>query len=287
MILSKNTIEGKLRTAEPLFTNYDGTGLCNSSYKVRIGKIVVPRTGLIIDKSRKVERLSSWGQIRYFVAKLIAPQKCLLSDKDNVSGSFILKPREIVLFETAEKIKLPNDLMGSYSGLNTISQKGILLINASIIEPGYKGPLSGILVNFSSKNIKLAIGMQIAKICFHQLDNVVEKAEDSIGEAEYTKMLKNLAKENYTETFLDIKTILNEVEIKMTNKIKREACLAGLLVAILLFIGTLEPFIYNAVWGHTSVSEWQKMNDTENVDSLKKQLNNLTIEIDRLKNAKK
>lgn len=96
-----------------------------------------------------------------------------------------------------------------------------------------------------------------------------------------------LAKENYTETFLDIKTILNEVEARMTKKLKRQAYLAGFLVVVLLFIGTVEPFVYNAFWGHTSVNEWQKMNDIEVLDSLKSQQQTLIKEIDKLKNAKK
>lgn len=289
MILSKQTIRGKSNVENPLIDKFEDSGLCNSSYKVRIGKLVVPHSGLIIEKKQDVKRYNFWDKICYYVANFIAPSNSSSADNNlnDSSDVFQLRPREIVLFETVEQISMPNNLMGSYTGLNTISQKGILLINASVVEPEYKGPLSGILVNFSSKNVELKLGMQIAKICFHQLDHDVAEGNNIINESDYTKDLVTLAKENYTETFLDIKTILNEVEARMTKKLKRQAYLAGFLVAVLLFIGTIEPFVYNAFWGHTSVNEWQKMNDIEILDSLRSQQQTLIKEIDKLKNAKK
>lgn len=288
MIYSKDTIKRKLHGTDKLITHYVDSGICNSSYKVRIGKFVIPHSGLVV-KQEKLVKHSCWDKIRYSIAKLISPHNNLADGNNNndISNVYMLKPREIVLFETLEQISMPNNLMGSYTALNSVAQKGVLLINASMVEPGYKGPLSGILVNFSSKKVELKLGMQIAKICFHQLDQNVNESQDPISENDYTTELTILAKEYYTETFLDIKTILNGVESKMKKIVKREVTFAGILVTILLFIGTMEPFVYNAFWGHTSFNEWLKNNDMEELDSLKKQQQVLLKEIKELKNEKK
>ena len=55
--------------------------------------------------------------------------------------AWAIKPTETLVVMTTEAVNIPDDLMATYGQLNRLAQHGVSLINSSIIEPGYSGPL--------------------------------------------------------------------------------------------------------------------------------------------------
>ena len=55
------------------------------------------------------------------------------------------------------------------------------------------------------------------------------------------------------------------------------------MISILLVFATLEPFVYDMFWGRTSVSDWKKMNDYDQIDSLNSKILYLDKELQKIK----
>ena len=176
---------------------------------------------------------------------------------DRINNRYELKPNELIIFQTAEKVKIPITLSASYSALDSIAKRGLLLINASMVEPGYTGYLSGVLLNFSSKSFFIQPNMEIAKINFFEVVGKIEnKLDESI--ANYTEMLQEKA-QFYTQTFLDIDRIENEVIAKTASSVKKNFIFGGLGLVLILAFCTIEPVLYKYVW-HDS---WVPLNSTQ------------------------
>ena len=273
MILSKDTITNKVRD-NGLIENFSPDCLGYSSYKLRIGKIVIPQSGRVLTEKFNLQKLSKWKQFRLRIADLMTPNNVKTQIKHEINhctAPFALKPRDIILFETEEMLKMPQNISGSYTAMNSIAQKGILLINASVVEPNYHGPLSGILANFSSKDFVIYPKMEIAKICFHQVDTEMPPSpniENEITEEDYLKDLQRKAKDYYGDTFLDINSILDDIELRYARQVRKNIWASGIIISILLVYATLEPFVYNKIWGRTSVSNRVEKNDYDRIDSL-------------------
>lgn len=288
MILSKDTVIIKVRD-NGLIENFSPDCLGYSSYKLRIGKIVIPQSGRVFTEKFNLRKLGKWEQFRLRIADLMTPNNVKTQIKNEINhcaGPFALKPRDIILFETEELLKMPQNISGSYTAMNSIAQKGILLINASVVEPNYHGPLSGILANFSSKDFVIYPKMEIAKICFHQVDTEMPPSpniENEISEKDYLKDLQRKAKDYYGETFLDIKSILDDIELRYARQVRKNIWASGIIISILLVFATLEPFVYNKIWGRNSVSDWMEMNDYEQIDSLNSKILLMDKELQKIK----
>lgn len=86
-----------------------------------------------------------------------------------------IEPGALVWIRTKEIVKVPEDLCGIWSQTNHYAQRGLMLINASIVEPGYRGPLTGALVNFGQTARVITPIRPFARIMYASLDGRVEK----------------------------------------------------------------------------------------------------------------
>lgn len=254
MVLSNKTIE-KLVTSDKLVTNFQKEGLQYCSYKFHVGKIIVPSDGTVLESSDLHKHLNYWQKKLQYLSDLLSQQlKYGKKDAGFVikNEKYILRPREIVLFQTAEEVKMPKDIMANYTSLNSIATRGIFLINSSTIEPNYEGPLSGILLNFSNEDFEMSENMSIAKVTFHRIEGVDTKTTPKTDKREataYTEELSKRAKKNYGRTFLSIKELGGEIEDGLNKKIIRSISISGIILALLLAFATLQPVVYNFFWG--------------------------------------
>lgn len=75
---------------------------------------------------------------------------------------FILYPNQLVLANTFEFIKLPNNVMANIYTRSSINRLGLKI--SSIAQPGYSGTLTLELINKSDSPVKLKCGMRIIQI---------------------------------------------------------------------------------------------------------------------------
>jgi len=100
--------------------------------------------------------------------------------KDDV---FILHPGEFVLGASAERIGVPDDLVGRLEGKSSLGRLGLLTHStAGFIDPGFSGHVTLELSNVANLPITLWPGMKIGQLCMFRLTS---PAEHPYGSAVY------------------------------------------------------------------------------------------------------
>lgn len=80
---------------------------------------------------------------------------------------FILHPGEFVLGSTAERIKLPTDIVGRLEGKSSLGRLGLLIHStAGFIDAGWDGHITLELSNIATLPITLYPGMKVGQISF-------------------------------------------------------------------------------------------------------------------------
>ncbi len=91
----------------------------------------------------------------------------LIEIPEDPDRAFMLHPGEFVLGSTAERIKLPTDLVGRLEGKSSLGRLGLLIHStAGFIDPGFSGHVTLELSNVANLPIKLYPGMKIGQISF-------------------------------------------------------------------------------------------------------------------------
>jgi deoxycytidine triphosphate deaminase len=222
MLLADTEIKALCANEEPLITDFDPKLLSVCTYAFRIGRMFCPPDG--------------------------PTQNVTLS-----SDLVVLAPNETVLLMTKERIQLPNNLLATYSPLNSLARQGLMLLNASVVEPGYKGNLSCVLVNLSSGKIPLRVGERVAKVVFHRLNDPQKPEPLEIDEARYGNDLESIAATRYHRSFLNVNAVALQAANAATQAARSSIILGGILVAVLLAFAQIEPFVSKWLWEKTGI----------------------------------
>lgn len=88
---------------------------------------------------------------------------------------FMLHPGEFVLGSTAERVKLPTDLVGRLEGKSSLGRLGLLIHStAGFIDAGWDGHITLELSNIATLPITLYPGMKIGQISFLQMTTAAD-----------------------------------------------------------------------------------------------------------------
>lgn len=83
---------------------------------------------------------------------------------------FVLHPGEFVLGSTAERVSLPDDMVGRLEGKSSLGRLGLLIHStAGFVDAGWDGYLTLELSNVANLPIILYPGMKIGQISFLQM----------------------------------------------------------------------------------------------------------------------
>ena len=99
-------------------------------------------------------------------------------------GAFVLHPGEFVLGSTAERVRLPTDLVARLEGKSSLGRLGLLIHStAGFVDAGWDGYLTLELSNVATLPIKLYPGMKIGQISFLRMTSAAERpyGSTSIG----------------------------------------------------------------------------------------------------------
>lgn len=92
---------------------------------------------------------------------------------------FILHPGDFVLWVTAEKIKIPYDLVARCEGRSSIWRLGVIIHSTAwFIDPGFEGTITLEMTNINELPVALYVGMRIWQFAFEKIDWVVENPYD-------------------------------------------------------------------------------------------------------------
>ena len=151
MILSDHTIREEISAGRIVIEPFEAASVQPSSVDLRIDRyfrVFRNHTTRVIDVKENQEDLTELVEI---------------SEGD----AFILHPGEFVLGSTAERVGVPDDLVGRIEGKSSLGRLGLLIHStAGFIDAGFDGHITLELSNAANLPITLYPGMKIGQISF-------------------------------------------------------------------------------------------------------------------------
>lgn len=134
------------------------------------------------------------------------------------SDVYSIKPDELVWIRTLEKVQMPDDICAFWWQTNRLSRQGFMLVNMSMVEPGYQGPLACLFVNFGNTPVVIDPSSAVAKLVFNRLGTPSSRPlEIHSDDTAYDREIVRAAMRTPI-TFLDI----GNIEVNLERK-KNEA----------------------------------------------------------------
>ncbi len=98
------------------------------------------------------------------------------------SSSMTLKPREMCLAKTVEKITLPPDILGVLEGRTRYARMGLAVhVTSTLVQPGSDNHQILEVVNLAPFPVKLHAGMRISQVVFERLESPTSKPYAKFG----------------------------------------------------------------------------------------------------------
>jgi deoxycytidine triphosphate deaminase len=162
-----------------------------------------------------------------------------IGDKDFIETDWNIDVNGLVVVISKEKITLPNDVVGYAHIKTSFSQEGLLAINTGIIDPGYEGHLSTVLINYGRKPHKIKINDEVLRLTFHKINHNPQTLPATGYKfrnlQEYTNSIFR-ASSNLSKTFINEEKIIQESNKRATRSVWQIIIAAGIVVTMIAAI---------------------------------------------------
>lgn len=99
-----------------------------------------------------------------------------------VTKSIKLKPRDLILGKTTEKIRLPNFISGRLEGRSKYARMGLAVhVTSSLVQPGSDNHQVLEIFNLAPFPVVIHAGMRISQITFEKLETPTSKPYAKFG----------------------------------------------------------------------------------------------------------
>ncbi len=149
------------------------------------------------------------------------PGKAFLPGTDKPAVDFLWSPAEtrvvvepgkMVWVRTRDRVKIPTNIVGFWWQTNTLSRKGLMLVNMSMVEPGYAGDLACLFVNFGSSSVIIDAKTVVAKMVFVDMRGPAHQSFEGVKtREEYDRELAQLAI-NQPSSFLQVGDMMTSLK---------------------------------------------------------------------------
>ena len=107
-------------------------------------------------------------------------ERCFLLKKGR---EMVLKPGELCLGKTMERITLPEDIMGRLEGRSRYARMGLIIHTTSaLVQPGSDNRQVLEIVNLAPFSIRLHSGMRVSQVVFERLESPTTKPYAKFGQ---------------------------------------------------------------------------------------------------------
>jgi deoxycytidine triphosphate deaminase len=131
--------------------------------------------------------------------------------------SATIPPSGVAWVRTQEQVSIPHDMVGFWLQTNSLSRRGLLLLNSTLVEPGYTGYLAAHIVNLGAQPVTITRDDTIAKLVFMTLDRAAFETVNSGQYADYDGFIDRLAA-SANASFLSI----SELIPRLHDEVRRE-----------------------------------------------------------------
>jgi deoxycytidine triphosphate deaminase len=205
-----------------------------------------------------------------------------------------IEPQGIVAVVSRETITLPNDVCAYASIRTSLSRIGLLAINVGIVDPGWSGPVSSLVMNFGQNTQWLKTSDVFLRLTFHQIDDLGQKPTPAVDPAKYDAELRSTFNRHMGPTFMNVvERMTKQLNDGIRSSILKNVPLAAIVVTLMALVinyGTLK--LENRLTPSEAVTSRAKvltdevdkrvaLNELQNAQ-LKQQVEQLTKRVDEL-----
>jgi deoxycytidine triphosphate deaminase len=202
--------------------------------------------------------------------------------------TFCIKPQGMVIVISVESFEMPENIIGHATIKNSISNSGILAINIGIIDPGYKGQLSSVLLNFGKNDYDINIGQEFIRLTFQEFkkpSKSIDIPDLNTTPQKYIQRKKDDSRIYFDELFLSLNNLSAKIFKDIRNSIIKYGFAITIAVGIIacLFTTYFNYFNKNYKTNEDKFKVMQDQIDTykQLFEDLKKQDLELKKQIDR------
>ncbi|MHA4941893.1 hypothetical protein ACX26Y_11000 [Escherichia coli] len=171
-------------------------------------------------------------------------------------GRTLLKPQDSAFVISEEILHVPEGFIAYVFLKNRLSQKGFLALNTGIIDSGYNGPISTLLINFSAVEEYLPItdseqDKSFFRVVFHEIENnpnyqPIPPAPGSYDVADKYNTYRTYRVSDITKfpkTFLEPVILKEQISKELTEKLSSiSIAKIGMVIAFVGLFLSLIPF---------------------------------------------
>jgi dCTP deaminase len=107
--------------------------------------------------------------------------------------AYRVPPRQLVWVLIRERVRLPNNVCAFWWQTNSLSRKGLMLVNMSMVDAGYEGSLACLFVNFGRSSVDIDPDITIARLVFHTVDHANTPYGRGEEPQDYERTLREVA----------------------------------------------------------------------------------------------
>lgn len=160
-------------------------------------------------------------------------------------SSTIIAPNSIFLFQTLEKVNLPNNISGRMGLKMSLISKGLLMSSQTQVDPGYNNNLFGMIYNLSDQDIQLNHGQALTTLELFE----TQKARDTFFE--YNGSMQRCTFEEFVGTRIhsslgslesEIRKLKVDVE-KSQKKFDRNISVLSIILTVITIVNPVAGYI--------------------------------------------
>jgi len=186
-------------------------------------------------------------------------REILYKDKKNKVrslGRTLLNPQDSAFVISEEILHVPEGFIAYVFLKNRLSQKGFLALNTGIIDSGYNGPISTLLINFSAEEQYLPItdseqDKSFFRVVFHEIEKnpnyqpipAVPGSYDVKAKYDSYRSYRVSDITKFPKTFLEPVVLKEQISKELTEKLSSiSISKIGMMIAIVGLLLSLIPF---------------------------------------------
>ena len=179
---------------------------------------------------------------------------------------------------SAEIFNLPPNVTGHVTYKTTLTKKGIWALTVGIVDPGWAGPLTTSLLNFSKVDYVISPGAAFLRVSFFQHHAVHDKyIEAKVNLEDYISDAREKAATRLPKTFLNTDKIVEQASNVILGRIVNYAMI---WIGVISFFFAVSEFMKNI---DTQAETKQSLSD---YSQLQKRIDSLQYQIIRLSGNK-
>jgi len=186
----------------------------------------------------------------------------LIDGKEDPAEYFKIAPQQMFVIVSRERVHVPAGLIGYAMPKTSLCNKGILVLNTGLIDPGYSGPISTNAINFSQETLYLRKGETFLRLVFHSLTSGIARDERPVvDDAEYLRERK-MTSARLPSTFMNLRAHIKEVSDEVISRQIRNFAWMFALLALGISLSALYlPYLADHIRSVPSSSQVERENE--------------------------